>query len=366
MSWNWQDENWPEFRYDKERMAELENRFLTESGVMLGAVKHIDEAERESLAVELISLEALKTSEIEGEILNRESLQSSIRRHFGLKADNRKIPRAEQGIAEMMVDVYRDWSSVLSNETLFRWHNMLAGGRSDLACIGCYRSTPEAMQVVSGSLSRTRVHFEAPPSEIVCEEMNRFMNWFNGSAPGKPDALPALTRAAIAHLYFVTIHPFEDGNGRIARAVSEKSLSQNLNRSTLIALARTVEANRKAYYDALERVNRRIEITDWLVYFGETILAAQQYTIECVEHIIKKCRFYDKYGDLMNSRQHKVIARMFREGLEGFRGGLSAENYISITRTSPSTATRDLQGLVAMNALIRNGRRNYTRYALNL
>jgi Fic family protein len=220
--------------------------------------------------------------------------------------------------------------------------------------------------VVSGSVDRRKVHFEAPPSKVIPQEMTAFNIWFNRTAPGGKQPLPALTRAGIAHLYFVSVHPFEDGNGRIGRAIAEKSLAQNLQRPTLIALAHTIEAKRKAYYAALERNNQRQEISDWLLYFAQTVLDAQEYTIRCVEFLIEKARLYDRLAGALNERQQKVLARMFKEGLSGFKGGLSAENYIRITKTSASTATRDLQDLVAKGALRRTGELKHARYHLNL
>ena len=175
-----------------------------------------------------------------------------------------------------------------------------------------------------------------------------------------------LTRAGIAHLYFVCVHPFEDGNGRIGRAIAEKALAQNLERPTLIALEHTIEADRKNDYAALEKVNRRLEITDWLVWFAQTVLDAQDYTIKAIEFLIVKTKLYSRLGDSLNERQQKVLARMFKEGLSGFKGGLSADNYITITKTSASTATRDLQDLVAKGALTRSGELKSTRYHLNL
>jgi Fic family protein len=210
------------------------------------------------------------------------------------------------------------------------------------------------------------VHFEAPPSARMKAEMDAFVAWFNDTRPGGAGALPALTRAGIAHLYVVTVHPFEDGNGRIARALAEKSLAQNLGHPTLIALAYTIERARKAYYDALERNNKDIEITDWLVYFGETVVEAQRNTIKRVDFHVAKAKLYERLRGLLNDRQEKVIARMFREGIDGFKGGLSAENYISITKASRATATRDLQDLVAKSALTRTGELRHTRYHLNI
>jgi Fic family protein len=222
------------------------------------------------------------------------------------------------------------------------------------------------MQVVSGRLDKPHVHFEAPPSSDIKKEMNAFMTWWKESAPGGSHPLPALTRTGIVHLYFVCIHPFEDGNGRIARALAEKSLAENQGEPTLIALSQTIERNRKAYYDSLERNNKNNEITDWLVYFANTILNAQNYSLDMIDFLIEKTKLYDRVRGKLNQRQEKVLTRIFREGLEGFKGGLSAENYISITRTSRATATRDLQKLVEKGILLKTGERKSTRYHLKI
>jgi Fic family protein len=249
---------------------------------------------------------------------------------------------------------------------MFDWHAMLLSADRSIQMIGGYRTHAEPMQVVSGPDHRRKVHFEAPPSRQVPKEMKRFVAWFNATAPGATNALPALTRAAIAHLYFVCIHPFEDGNGRIGRALAEKSLAQNLGQPSLIALAYTIERKRKDYYAALERNNKRMEITDWLQYFSATVLDAQSNTIKRVDFYLAKARLYDRLRGKLNQRQEKAIARMFREGIDGFKGGLSADNYIAITRTSRATATRDLQDLVEKGALARTGELRHTRYYLKL
>ena len=226
--WNWQQEDWPRFRLDKAALQDREAKFLLHGGLLLGALLHIPNEDKSALTVDLISNEALKTSEIEGEYLNRESVQSSIRRGFGIGTDARRIPPAEQGIADMMMDLYRSFAEPLTHETMFRWHRMLTTGRRDLKNIGAYRTHDEPMQIISGPVGNPKIHFEAPPSVAMEREMDGFVNWFNDAAPRGNTALPALTRAGIAHLYFVTIHPFEDGNGRIAHALAEKALSQAL------------------------------------------------------------------------------------------------------------------------------------------
>jgi Fic family protein len=203
-------------------------------------VKHLAEEDREQLTVEAMSTEAVTTSEIEGEILDRASVQSSIRKQLGLTTDNRRVCPAERGIAEMMVDLHRSFFEPLSQEMLFRWHEMIVSGRRDLKDVGRLRTGTEPMQVVSGRVDAPRVHFEAPPSSQVPSEMKRFLAWFARTRKDGPQPLTPLTRAAVAHLYFESIHPFEDGNGRIGRAIAEKSLAENLGQPTLVTLAATI------------------------------------------------------------------------------------------------------------------------------
>jgi Fic family protein len=366
MTWNWEKPDWPNFTYDSTALEPLEKQFLLRSGEFIGAFKHIGVDDQDTLKIELISDEAVKTSEIEGEILNRDSVQSSLRHQFGLGAEKPGIPPAERGIAEMMVDLYRGFADALTDHTMFDWHRMLLSGDRSIRVIGGYRTQTDAMQVVSGPIHKRNVHFEAPPSSRVRGEMKHFVTWFNDTAPGGKAPLSPLTRAGIAHLYFVCIHPFEDGNGRIGRALAEKSLAQNLGQPSLIALAYTIERRRKDYYAALERNNKTTGITDWLEYFASTVLEAQNNTIGRVDFYVAKAKFYQKHRGTLNERQEKVVARMFREGIDGFKGGLSAENYISITGTSRATATRDLQNLVEKGALTRTGELRHTRYHLGL
>jgi Fic family protein len=365
MTWNWQQPDWPAFSWDASRLRTSEERFLLNGGAFVGTVRHLDETDREHLTIEAISAEALTTSEIEGEILDRASVQSSIRRELGLAA-GRRAGRAEQGIAELMVNLYRSFADPLSAETLLLWHRMLLKGRSDLRDVGRYRSSGDPMQIVSGQVGAPRVHFEAPPGSQVPREMQRFLTWFNQSAPDGPHALPALTRAGLAHLYFESIHPFEDGNGRIGRAISQKALAQSLGQPTLTALATTMLARRKAYYAALEAAGKSNELTSWLLWFAETTLEAQSHTAALIEFLLAKTRLLDRLRGQLNARQEKALLRMLREGPRGFLGGLSAGNYVAITGTSSATATRDLVDMVGKGALTRSGDRRHARYQVNL
>jgi len=366
MKWNWQKAAWPKFTYETEGLDAFEARFQRQSGIFLGAIKHVNDTDRTALTVEFLSTEAIKTSAIEGEVLNRDSVQSSIKRHFGIASSDKKGRPAEQGIAEMLLNLYETFRTPLSHEQLFLWHKKLTKGRTDLKSIGKYRSHPEPMQVVSGPVHKPKIHFEAPPSTRMRREMDAFIRWFNRTAPDGGEPLPPLLRSGIAHLYFVSIHPFEDGNGRIGRAISEKALSQALGQPTLIALSQTIEAGRKDYYRHLEINNKDLEITDWVTYFSNTVLAAQDYTQCMIEFLIEKAKFFERTKNRLNARQQKVLVRMFQEGLQGFQGGLSADKYIRIAKTSRATATRDLQDLVAMGALHKTGELKYTRYSLNM
>jgi Fic family protein len=366
MTWNWQQSDWPNFAWDKNRLVAAEQHFLIASGVLVGTVKHLGNEDRDNLTVDAMSTEAVTTSEIEGEFLDRTSVQSSIRRQLGLATDNRRVRPGEQGIAEMMVDLYRSFALALSDEMLFAWHRMLMSGRRDLKDIGCYRTSHQPMQVVSGAIHEPEVHFEAPPSSQVAPEMARFINWFGRTAPDGEEPLPALARAGIAHLYFESIHPFEDGNGRIGRAIAEKALAQSLGQPTLTALAATILARRKNYYDALEAANKQNEITAWLAWFAGTAIEAQRRTIAVVEFLIEKTKLLDRLRGQLNERQEKVVLCMFREGPGGFKGGLSAGNYSKITGASPATTTRDLGDLVEKGALNRTGERKHARYQLGI
>jgi Fic family protein len=366
MIWNWQKPEWPHFTYNTKRFLSLEDQFLQKSGILLGVFKHFKDSEKKQLTIELLGEEALKTSAIEGEFLNRSSIQSSLQRHFGLKSDGKKIPLKEQGIAELMLDLYESYEEPLSDEKLFAWHKSLLKGRRDIKDIGKYRTHKEPMQVVSSLFHDVKVHFEAPPSSQMKKEMKRFVNWFNESSPSGKKPLPTLTRASLSHLYFVCIHPFEDGNGRIGRALSEKILAQSLKYPTLTSLAYTIEKNKKAYYLELEHANKTNKVDRWIQYFSSTMLEAQAYTLKRFEFVLSKTKFYEKHATQFNERQKKVIERMFREGPESFIGGLSADKYLSITKTTRATATRDLKDLVDCGALIRKGELRYTRYFLNL
>lgn len=239
-------------------------------------------------------------------------------------------------------------------------------GRNDIA-IGCWRTHAEPMQVVSGHAGKQKVHFEMPPSAQVPAEMRQFIQWFNRTAPdGESPILQAPVRAAIAHLYFESIHPFEDGNGRIGRAVAEKSLSQSVGRPVLLSLSKTIEAAKQEYYTALQKAQRSLDITPWINYFVNVVLEAQTEAEQRLLFTLKKTKFFDAHRHSLTERQRKALDRMFEEGPAGFEGGMNAGKYAGITKTSKATATRDLQHLTAIGALRPSGGGRSTNYQLNL
>lgn len=364
--WNWQKDDWGNFTYDNSELEKLEREYSRQSGFSFGIARHLSREDQNDLIVELVINEAIKTSEIEGEYLDRESLQSSIRREFGLGvAGYHKVKPAEAGIAEMMKDIFTNYNSPLTEKSLCNWHEMLMSGRRNIE-IGKYRTHKEPMQVVSGRYDKPKVHFEAPPSAEVPKEMVFFLDWFKESAPTGKKPLTPLVRAGIAHIYFVSIHPFEDGNGRIGRGIVEKSLSQNMGQPALIALSSTIDDRKREYYEELAAQSIGNDLTNWLIYFGRTIISAQKRTIKQIDFIITKAKFFDANKENLNPRQLKVIHRIFREGLKGFQGGFSAKNYRAITKSPSATATRDLQDLVSKGIFSKTGQLKSTRYTLDL
>jgi Fic family protein len=366
--WNWELQDWRHFYFDIQKVQQAEQRldFKWYSGLVFGKISHLDEEDKNLLIVDLLSTEAFKTSEIEGQILNPMSLQSSIRRHLGLSSSKKINSPQENGVSKMMVDVYQKFNEKLSFQVLFEWHKLLMEGRKDLTNVGEFRSHPEPMQIVSGALGKLKVHFQAPPSTQVKLEMKSYISWFNQSAcqDSSYESTSALVRSAIAHLYFESIHPFEDGNGRIGRAIIEKALSQSFKRPTLLAISYAIEAEKKEYYQALAKASRTNEITDWILYFSELLLRAQSRTIQWIDFVLQKNKYFQSFQGQLNSRQEKALLRMFQEGPDGFLGGMSAEKYIAITKTSRATATRDLADLCHKKALISKGDLKYTRYFL--
>ena len=367
MKYNWQRTDWPEFKYDIAQTQDILFTFAEKTGHVSGVLKSLPDSTQTEAIINLMVSEAVKTSEIEGEYLSRSDVMSSIRHNLGLSTDKEQIAdQYARGAADLMVDVRNTYRGPLSEKKLFEWHKMILSDPRQVA-VGAWRTHEDPMQIISGPVGKWKVHFEAPPSEKVPGEMVRFINWFNKTTPGEKEEIKnPILRSAIAHLYFESIHPFEDGNGRIGRAISEKALSQGLGRPVLLSLSEAIEANRKTYYKELKSAQRSNEITAWIVYFSNTALEAQSRAEESINFILKKTKFFDQFKERINKRQMKVIRRMLDEGPKGFEGGMSAKKYIAITRTSKATATRDLQYLSGIGALRQTGGGRSIRYHLSV
>ena len=362
MRWNWQRPDWPKFTYNRDLISQKEKQFLLGSGSSFAFLKNVTKEEQNQFIVEILSVEGLQSSKIEGEILERESLQSSIKRHFGLPVEVKAGAKKELGMGNLLCNVYETFDKPLTHEMLLEWHSMLFNEDSKLEDIGKYRTHVEPMQIVSSRLDiAPRAFFEAPPSKNVLQEMALFIEWFNASYKE-----PILGRAAIAHVYFESIHPFEDGNGRIGRVLVEKVLSQGVGQPVLIAVSKFIEKQKKAYYAELERCNQTLEVSSFVEFFAERILQAQEDSMCFLTFLIQKSKMLTALLGQINPRQEKVLLRMFEEGPSGFVGGLSAEKYIAISKGSRATTTRDLADLVEKGALVRTGELRHTRYLLNL
>lgn len=366
--YNWQQPDWPHFRYDLSGIQEALFSIAEKMGLIAGKLDHLSKSLQTEALIDLMVEEAIKTSRIEGENLNASDVRSSIKNKLGLH--EKKIPvkdKRSQGIAELMLDVRKTFKQGLTENKLFNWHLMLlSGSYHPNLRVGTYRTDDEPMQIISGHYGKSIVHYEAPPAKSVPEEMRQFMRWFNHTAPGKSKALPlAPVRAAIAHLYFESIHPYDDGNGRIGRAIAEKALSQGFGYPVMLSLSRAIEADKKSYYAALKTASRSNEITEWITYFVNVILNAQKDVEAQINFILGKSLFYKRYQALLNERQLKVVQKMTQAGISGYEGGMSAKKYMKIANTSKATATRDLQELVQMGAFKQVGEGRSVRYELD-
>lgn len=362
MAWNWELPDWPQFSFNLDIVAQQEKQFLLSVGGSFAYLKNIDDVSYNQFAVEILSTEGMKSARIEGETLDRQSLQSSIRRHFGLQVDCKPCVNKESRMAHLLCNAYEFFNKPLTHEMLWQWHSELFLGQSYIQDIGKYRVHSEPMQIVSHRYDDPKVFFEAPPSSKVFSEMTRFIEWFN--TPNMSQSI--LGRAAICHVYFESIHPFEDGNGRIGRVLIEKVLSQAVGRPIVLSVSKVLEKRRKEYYSALEGCNKTLKVDHWVQFFAESVLQAQKDSMQLLYFLIVKSKMLTSLAGQINPRQEKVLLRVFEEGPTGFVGGLSAEKYISITKASRATATRDLMELVEKQAFLKTGVLRHTRYWLNL
>lgn len=368
MVYNWQLQGWPDFTYDVTEVQPLILAFAQETGEVNGLIQGLPDTLKQETLLQLMLSEAVKTSEIEGEYLSGEDVMSSLRNNLGLNDTPVYVKdRRASGVAQLMVEVRRGFREPLTLDMLKAWHRLLFAGTTSRVNLGEWRQGDAPMQVISGAYGRDIVHYEAPPSTGVPEEMERFVEWYrSASLPLKGQVPEAILKSSIAHLYFESIHPYEDGNGRIGRAIAEKALSQSLGRPIMLSLSKTIEANKKAYYNALKEAQRALDITTWMVYFANVVLDAQRDAKAMVLFTLKKAQFYDRYKTQLDERQWKAINKMLDKGAAGFDGGMTAKKYMGITKVSKATATRDLQQLHEIGVLAREGAGRSVRYRLNL
>ncbi|MEW7986107.1 MAG: Fic family protein [Candidatus Thiodiazotropha sp.] len=370
MRWIWQQSDWPDFCYDELALEHRELEFRLNSERLAGSFDALPAASQEDATVDLMLSEAIKTSAIEGENLDRESVRSSL---LSLITSDTLPDDSDQkaaGAASLLVDVRKNWQTTLTHDLLGKWQSMAVPEQRYTPILrGVYRNDPSPMQIVSGPYGREKVHYEAPPSAQVPDEMARLLDWYNQTSPLNNDKrLPGIARAGIAHLWFEVVHPFDDGNGRVGRAIADHALSQFLGYPTTACLATAIEADKKTYYLQLEKAScGNLDVNVWLDYFADTIIKAQEIAREEVNFVLAKTRFYEAYGEQMNDRQARMVLRVFAEGRKGFEGGITTRKYEAITKCPNRTASRDLSDLVAKGIIMPlPGGGRTTRYELTI
>lgn len=356
--WIWQQPDWPKFRLDQGALSPVLARARLAQGKVLGATQLLDaNLTLEAVAAILVE-DGVTTSAIEGERLDVDAVRSSVARHLGLPSAGLPAPpRAVDGLIEVLLDATRDFASPLSAKRLFGWQaSLFPTGYSGLHRIrtGALRGD-DPMQVISGRIGHERIHFTAPPRDKLEEEFDSFLAWFNA-----PQAdLDGLIRAGLAHLWFVTLHPFEDGNGRLARSITDMALSQDERQPMrFFSLSAQILRERESYYDILERTQRGgLDVTDWLAWFLVQVEASATAAEKTVANTLAKARFWLRHqASALNERQRKALNRLLDAGRDGFEGGINTRNYMSLTKTSRATAYRELADLVEKGCLTPTGK----------
>lgn len=355
-----QREGWPNFKWDQDKLAPLLTALRLRQGRFLGRMENLGFALRNTAELESRTLEALKTSEIEGEILSPNKVRSSIARKLGLEIAG-LIPsdRRVDGVVEMTLDATRNFTEPLTPERLFSWQRALFPGRTDLT-IGAWRTDKEGpMQVVSDSLSSPKVHYEAPAAERLPAEMDAFLAW-----DAKEQGLDPILKAAISHLWFVMIHPFEDGNGRITRAITDRALARSENSGRrFYSMSAQIRIERDEYYRELELTGKGdLHIDSWLFWFLACLDHAFDGAEKSLEMVLRKDAFWKTHGgEAFNARQSLVLNML----LEDFKGKLTTKKWAKIAKCSHDTALRDIQQLLEKKILVQDeGGGRSTSYSL--
>lgn len=341
---------WPEFKWDSARVLPVLSNLRHKQGRLKGALETLGFNQRTETSLHNLTQDVLKSNEIEGEILNPKQVRSSVARKLGLNiAGLVPADRHVEGVVEMMLDATQNHTKALSKERLFAWQAALfPSGRSGLHKIkvGAWRDNSRGpMQVVSGAIGKERVHFEAPEAKRLEKEMKAFLKWFNGK-----DNQDHVIKSAIAHFWFVTIHPFADGNGRVARAIADMELARSdKDQQRFYSMSSQIRLERKAYYDILEKSQRgSLDITEWLLWYLNCLDKALSATDLTLKRILGKTKFWDKHAQtVINERQRLLLNKL----LDGFEGKLHSSKWAKIAKCSPDTALRDIQDLIQKNIL---------------
>lgn len=367
MEYIWQSETFPKFLFDKQVIIPIIQKFAQDLGEVNGLLMGFSKENKQDLFAEIMLSEALKTSEIEGEYFSREDVMSSLKANLGIKDyhENNRNKKAN-AIAHLMIEVQNSFQKTLSKEMLLHWHQILMENESRITA-GQFRTGTDKMQVVSGKFGDFTIHYEAPPSEDLPMMVKQFIIWydeFEGKDLGKIGE--GIILSAIAHLYFETLHPFEDGNGRIGRALAEKALAEKIETPIFISISKSIQKDKSRYYEELKLAQRNLEIDSWMLYFCSILQDALFDSKQMAIFTLKKTLFFDKFKNQINERERKALNKMMEMGENTFIGGMSAKKYVSINKTSKATATRDLQHLSEIGALLKMGGGRSISYELNL
>lgn len=345
--------HWPKFSWNQEKLAPILAEIRSRQGRLLGRMETLGFKLKAEANLQILTQDVLKSSEIEGEILDAEQVRSSIARRLGMDiAGLAPADRHVDGVVQMMLDATQMYRQPLSAERLFGWHAALfPTGYSGVykITVAAWRDnkTNDPMQVVSGAMGKEKVHFQAPDAERLEEEMRQFINWFNEDKHMDP-----VVKAAVAHLWFVTIHPFDDGNGRIARAIADMQLSRaDETGQRFYSMSAQIRKERSVYYDILESTQKgSMDITHWLTWFLQCLDHALEASSETLAGVLKKARFWEKHATtILNQRQQLMLNKL----LDGFEGKLNTSKWAKITKTSTDTALRDIQDLMNKKVLMK-------------
>jgi Fic family protein len=343
----YQYDNWTDFHWQNAAVSAALGEVRLLQGKILAQIHALGFLSKEEKNLETLTLDVLKSSEIEGEKLHYDQVRSSIARHLGINTAGLVVsPQNVEGVVEMMLDATQNYRRPLTAERLFGWHAALfPTGYSGMYKIAVARYRSEEMQVVSGAMGKEKIHYQAVAAKDVQAEMDKFLLWFNDEKV----VIDSVLKSAIAHFWFVIIHPFDDGNGRMARAISDMLLARSENSTDrFYSLSQQILAERNAYYEILKKSQYGSDITEWLIWFLKCLQGAMQETENGMRHILLKAKFWEKHQNLpINERQRLMINTLF----DGFYGKLTSSKWAKITKCSADTALRDIKDLMAKGIL---------------